>query len=405
MRTVAAFEYVALDADGRRRKGLLSADSARAARRELRRLRLTPVSVSEAKSGGESRRLFAPGMSPSDVVLVTRQLATLISASTPVEEALHAVALQAEKPAVRAAMLSVRGRVTEGKRLSDALTEEGAAFPPLYIAIVAAGETSGDLGAVLSRLADMLEKARAMRGKALAALAYPAVLAVVAITVTVTLLVFVIPKLVEQFGSAQAELPAVTRAVLGVSNFVSDWGLALLAVIAIGLVALWRAMKAPRIRERVDAAVLKMPVAGKLIRGQEAARFARTLSTLAASGAPLLDALQAASKTVTNAHMRAGLAAAVGSVREGTSLSAALRRTGAFPPMMIYMLAAGERSGAVPDMLDKSATHLEADFEAATSTALKLVEPAIMIVMGGVATVIILAVLLPILQLNTLGLS
>lgn len=396
-----AFEYEALDISGRARRGVVNAESARQARRELRRLALTPVRIAAPRERGEGRR--EPRLSPSDLVMATRQLAVLISASAPLEEALNAVATQTEKPGVRTRILAVRERVVEGWRFADALSEDPKSFPPLYCAVIAAGETSGDLGGVLDRLATMLEKNRSMKNKALAALVYPAALAFIAGGVVAVLMTQVVPKIVEQFNTFNAKLPLITRLVVAASDFLGAYGLYCLAGFALGGVLFWRGMKIPAFKREVDRRLLGLPVLGKLLTGLDGARFARTLSTLFAGGAPLLDSLKGAQRTVANDYIRERLELAITMVREGAGLAPAMRRAGVLPSMMVHMLAAGERAGEVPLMLDKAALQLEEEFDTASTVALRLLEPAIIIGMGGVVMVIVVSIMLPILRLNALA--
>ncbi len=400
-----SFEYEALDLSGRAKKGVVNADSPRLARRELRRLELTPVSISaprEASAAGAGAKAPAR-LNQSDLVVMTRQLSVLVGAATPLEEALNAVALQTDKQGVRKRMLGVRERVLEGWRFADALAEDKKSFPDLYRAVVAAGEASGDLSGVLDRLATMLEKNRSMMNKAIAALIYPAALALVAAGVVTAMMVGVVPKIVEQFQSFDAELPFVTKIVIGVSNFLANYGLFVLAGLVFGGIAFWRALKVPAFRRAFDEWMLTLPVLGKLLRGLDGARFARTLATLFAGGAPLLDSLRGAQRTVTNTHMRARLDGVITQVREGASMAGSLKRAGVLPPMMTHMVAAGERAGAVPIMLDKSAAQLEEEFDTASTVALRLLEPAIIIGMGGIVMLIVVAIMLPILRLNSLA--
>lgn len=400
-----AFEYEALDAGGRARRGVVNADSARLARRELRRLALTPVRIAaprekrETLLGGKKE----PRLSPNDLVMMTRQLSVLISASTPLEEALNAVSMQTDKPGVRSRILAVRERVVEGWRFADALAEDTKSFPTLYCTVVAAGEASGDLGGVLERLATMLEKNRSMKNKALAALIYPAALALVAGGVITTLMTQVVPKIVEQFNSFEAKLPVVTQIVVSVSHFLASYGLICLGGVIVASLGVWRAMKSPAFKREVDRRMLMVPVIGKLLRGLDGARFARTLSTLFAGGAPLLDSLKGAERTISNDFMRERVDGAIVMVREGTGLASALKRANVLPPMMIHMVAAGERAGEVPKMLDKAAIQLEEEFDTASTVALRLLEPAIIIAMGGIVMMIVIAIMLPILRLNSLA--
>lgn len=399
-----SFEYEAIDGAGRTKRGVVAAESARLARAELRRLSLTPISVAAPKSAESMTADGKQGrISPNDLVLLTRQLSVLVGASTPLEEALSAVALQTDKQTVRKRVLAVRERVLEGWRFADALGDDRKSFSDLYRAVVAAGEQSGDLAGVLDRLATMLEKNRAIRNKALASLIYPAALALVAGAVVVGLMTLVVPKIVEQFQTFDARLPFVTRFVIGVSDFIVDFGPAiLLATIGAG-VAFWRGMSNPKFKLGFDQRVLGVPVIGKLLKSLDGARFARTLSTLVAGGAPLLDSLRGAQRTVTNSWIRDRLEISISMVREGASLAAGLKRANALPPMMGHMVAAGERAGAVPMLLDKAAVQLEEEFDTATTVALRLLEPAIIIGMGGVVMVIVLSILLPILRLNSLA--
>lgn len=401
-----SFEYEALDLSGRAKRGIVNADSPRLARRELRRLDLTPVSISaprEADVGGPGSK--APRLKASDLVIMTRQLSVLVGAATPLEEALNAVALQTEKPGVRKRMLAVRERVLEGWRYADALGEDKKSFPDLYRAVVAAGEASGDFAGVLDRLATMLEKNRTMMNKAIASLIYPAALALVAAGVVTALMIGVVPKIVEQFQTFDANLPFVTQVVIGISDFLARYGVFLSAGVILGGVAFWQALKSPAFKKSFDAWTLTLPVLGKLLRGLDGARFARTLATLFAGGAPLLDSLRGASRTVGNSYMRERLETVITQVREGASMGASLKRAAVLPPMMTHMVAAGERAGAVPLMLDKAAAQLEEEFDTTSTVALRLLEPAIIIGMGGVVMLIVVAILLPILRLNSLASS
>ena len=400
-----SFEYEALDASGRSRRGVVNADSARLARGELRRLHLTPVAISapREKEGGADGSKKTPKIGGSELVNLTRQIAVLIGASTPLEEALNAVALQTDKQGSRKRLLAVRERVLEGWRFAEALGEDKKSFSDLYRAVVAAGETSGDLAGVLDRLATMLEKNRTMLNKAIASLIYPAALAMVAGGVVTALMTQVVPKIVEQFQTFDAELPFVTRVVIGISHFIAAYGLYVVVGAVLGGVLFWQGMRTPAFKLAFDRWILTVPLLGKLLRGLDGARFARTLATLFAGGSPLLDSLRGAQRTIGNSHMRDRLDGAITQVREGSSLAAALKRASVLPPMMTHMIAAGERAGAVPLMLDKSATQLEEEFDTASTVALRLLEPAIIIAMGGAVMLIVVAILLPILRLNSLA--
>ncbi len=399
------FEYEALDGAGRSKRGVVTAETARRARMELRRLKLTPVSISAASEGAglAGRKPRAPRVSQSELPAVTRQLSVLLGAGTPLEEALGAIALQSDNQRVRARLLGVRERVTEGRRFADALSEDPKSFPDLYRAVVAAGETSGDLGPVLARLATMLEKNRSMRSKAIGSLMYPAALVVFAGGIIAALMTMVVPRIVTQFEAFDAELPLVTKIVIGVSGFLGAYGLYMLLAAVIGAVAFWQGMRNPAFKREVDRIVLGLPVLGKLLRGLDGARFARTLATLVAGGAPLLDSLTGAKRTIMNAFMRERLDGAVTQVREGTSLAAAFKRAGVLPPMMMHMVAAGERAGELPQLLDKAAEQLEEEFDTASNVTLRLLEPTIIFFMGGVVAMIVVSIMLPMLQLNRLA--
>ena len=299
--------------------------------------------------------------------------------------------------------MAVRERVLEGRSFAEALRQDGGSFSDLYCAVVAAGEASGRLDASLDRLATMLEKNRSMRSKALGALIYPAVLFLFAGGVVAALMIQVVPRIIEQFQAFDAELPTITRLVVAASNFLAANGLWLLLGAALTGVGLWRALKAPAFRLRFDRALLGAPVLGPLLRGLDGARFARTLSTLFGGDAPLLEALTGARRTVLNAHIGGRLDAAIDQVREGASLAAAIKRADALPPMMVHMVAAGERAGQLPRLLDRAAEQLEEDFDAASTVALRLLEPIVIVLMGGVVLTITVAIMLPILRLNSLA--
>lgn len=404
---MSTFEYTAFDDAGRSRRGVVSAPNEREARAELQGRRLTPVKLApagQARHIGALGRLTAPRLGVKDLALVTRQLATLV-AVTPLEESLRTIALQAERPKVRQVLLATHAAVLEGFRLSDAMGRQQGSFPPLYRAMVAAGESSGALPSILERLADLLEADQQARGKVITALVYPAALAVTAVAVVIALMTFVVPKVVDQFTSMGQSLPLLTRLVIGVSNGMRDWGwlIALLALAA-GL-AFAQAFRRPAFRLRVDGAILALPVIGRLIRDLHAARLSRTLATMIAGGLPLLEGLIITAPTVRNRVLRAATQQMVATIREGGSLSTAMRRADVFPPLLVHMAASGESSGRVELMLSRAADYLEREFNTYTAVALSLLEPAIIIVMGGVVSVIVLSILLPILQINTMALG
>lgn len=398
-----AFEYVALDGGGRARRGLVQASSERAARDQLQGRRLTPLKLAPAaERTGLRQRLLPDRVGPRQLALVTRQLATLIAVA-PLEEALRTLALQAERPGVRRVLLATHAAVLEGYRLSDAMARQGEAFPRLYRAMVAAGESSGALPEILERLADLLERDEAARSRLLVALIYPMALAATALAVIAALIAFVVPKVVEQFDSMGQRLPWLTRAIIGLSDAVRDWGWLILVLAVLAAAGAVQALRRPDLRLRFDAALLKAPLLGRLIRDLHAARLARTLSTMIASGVPVLEGLLLTAPTVHNRAQRAAVAEMATVVREGGSLSGAMRRAGLFPPILVYMAASGENAGRVDVMLGCAAEYLEREFNAVVAVALSLLEPAIIIVMGLIVTVIVLSILLPILQINTLA--
>lgn len=404
---MAAFDYIAADAAGRTVSGSLSAADEAAARTALAKRQLAPLQLSPGRSGAvaaPSKAGKAGRLSPKTLALTTRQLATLISVS-PLEEALRNLMLQADRPNVRRVLEGVHAGVIEGRRLSDAMAQQGAAFPPLYRAMTAAGEQSGALQPILERLADGLERDEVVRGKVLTALVYPCVLAVVALGVIVAMMTYIVPKVVDQFDSMGQTLPLLTRLVIGLSDLMRDWGwlmaLILAAVAAAGLIARRR----EAVRLKLDAWVLRLPLIGRLTRDLHGARMARTLSTMIAAGLPVLEGLTIAARTVSNRALRRATEQMAEAVREGGGLSAAMRRAEVFPPILVYMTASGESSGRLEPMLERAADYLEREFSNFTAVMLSLLEPAIIVVMGGIVAVIVLSILLPILQINTLALG
>jgi len=402
---MAAFDYVAVDAGGRTVTGAVTAADETAARKLLDRRKLMTLRLGPATASARAAKSApAAKLSAKTLALTTRQLATLVSV-TPIEEALRTLALQADRPSVRRVLEGVHGGVLEGRRLSDAMGQQGRAFPPLYRAMVAAGEASGALQPILERLADGLEHDQQVRGKVITALVYPVVLAVVALGVITALMTFVVPKVVDQFTSMNQTLPLLTRLVIGVSDLMRDWGwllaLVLLALGVIGAVLLHD----PGTRLRADSLLLRLPVVGRLTRDLHGAKMARTLSTMIAAGLPVLEGLTITARTVSNRRLRLSTETMAEAVREGGGLSAAMRRADVFPPLLVYMTASGESSGRLEPMLERAADYLEREFSTFTAVMLSLLEPAIIVVMGGVVALIVLSILLPILQINTLALG
>jgi general secretion pathway protein F len=401
---MATFDYVALDLRGRTRKGRVEASDASAASQKLTRQRLAPVSLAPAAKTAAVVPFLGGGLSAQERAMFTRQLATLSTVST-LEEALRTIALQSDKAKVRRVVEEVHGALLEGYRLADALGRPAKAFPPLYRAMVSAGESSGALPSILERLADLLEQQQKVRAKVVTALVYPAVLALVACLVVTALMVFVIPKVVEQFDTMGQALPLLTRIVIGLSSLLGDFGWLIALVGAGAALAFGRALRQPAFKLSVDRALLRLPLVGRLIRDVHAARLARTLATMIASGVPVLEGLTLTASTVRNAVQRRAMDDMIAAIREGGALSVAMRRTQAFPPVLVYMTASGESSGRVEVMLTRAADYLEREFETFTAMLLSLLEPAIIVVLGGVVATIVLSILLPILQINTLALN
>lgn len=405
-----AFDYSALDAGGVKRSGTLMAASAKEARDLLRARSLTPLDLSRSRKkaikAGEisGTNNFGSGkIKHAELTRATRQLAILIDAATPVEDALRVTAMQFEKSAMKNVLLSIRAQVVEGATLSQALRSQPHAFSDLYTAMVASGETSGRLPEVLLRLADDLESAQAIRRKIAGATAYPMVLTGVALIVIVVLMIFVVPKVVEQFDTFGQDLPPLTRATIGLSEFLQSYGLILFGAIVIGVMAFRFALKTAAIRRRWDGFKLKLPLIGRLNRDVNAARFSRTMAGLVSAGTPALAAMDTAQHTLRNVVMRDAIGGAVERVRSGAPMSAALKETGVFPPLVTQMVMGGEASGDMGKMFAKSADYLEDEFNAQTTVFLTLLEPAIIILLAGVVLLVVAAIFLPILQLNTLA--
>jgi general secretion pathway protein F len=403
---MAAYEYQALDAKGRRKHGVLEADSARLVRQQLREQGLTPLEVTEtvekARREATGFSLFRPSMSTGDLALITRQLATLVAAALPIEESLKAVAEQCEKPRQRTLISAVRGKVLEGHAMAEAMATFPSVFDQLYRAMVAAGEKSGHLEKVLNRLADYTEQRQQMKNKLMQAMIYPIVLTLVAVGVIAILLSSVVPKVVEQFVHMKQELPLSTRILMGASDFVRDYGLVVVLLMGCALMFFrWWNRKAER-RIRYHALLLRLPVIGRVARGINTARYARTLSILNSSAVPLLEGMRISGEVLTNDYARARLVAASERVREGSSLRTALEQTKLFPPMMLHMIASGERSGELDNMLERAADNQDREFEGQVNIALGVFEPALVVSMAAIVLFIVMSILQPILELNNM---
>jgi general secretion pathway protein F len=403
---MGAFEYTAVDTGGRERKGVLEGDTARQVRQVLREQSLLPVSVHEVAQTEHRRRTvklrFRKGVSAGDLSLMTRQLATLVHAGLPLEEALQAVSEQTEKPRIKSIVLGVRAKVMEGHALADGLADFPAVFPDLYRATVAAGEQSGHLDTVLERLADYTETREQLRNRTLGALLYPIVLFVICSLIVFMLLTYVVPKIVTQFEHSKAALPLLTRVLIAWSDFMRDWGWLVILIVIGAIVGFVRWLRDPAARRKFHAFLLRVPLIGKVVRGNNTARFARTFSTLTSSAVPVLDALRISGEVVTNLPMRDAVQDAATRVREGAPIGRSLGVSKLFPPMMIHLISSGESSGQLEVMLDRAATNQEREMDAILTAVVGLLGPLMIVLMGGFVLLIVLAMLLPIFELNQL---
>lgn len=405
---MGAFEYTALDGSGRERKGVLEGDTARQVRQQLREKGMIPLGVDEvvrrkgARDGGSGGVSLRRGISATDLALITRQFATLVRSGLPLEEALKTVARQTERPRIKSILLGVRSRVMEGHSLASGMGDFPHVFPELYRATVAAGEQSGHLDVVLERLADYTENRQRMRQKIQLAMFYPAMLTLMAIAVTVALLTYVVPEVVQVFDNMGQELPLLTRSLIAVSDFMREWGLLLLLLVVAGIVGFTYLLRNPANRRRFHDVLHRMPLVARMMGGLNTARFARTLSILAASGVPVLEGLRISAQVLSSLPMREAVEEATGRIREGSAISGALERSGYFPPMTLHLIASGESSGDLEEMLERAADNQERELETLIAAMMGLFEPMLILVMGGLVLIIVLAILLPIFDLNQL---
>jgi general secretion pathway protein F len=402
-----AFRYEAVDAAGVTRKGVVNADSLRAARADLRARDLAPVVVdpiaSQVDASGHARsRSFGDGLSTSELALFTRQLASLLEASLPLEQAFTALLEQSERPYLRDLIASIRAELMGGSSLSDALAQHPRDFTDIYRALIASGEQIGQLAKVLSRLADFIERRNALVQKVKLAFTYPAIVTVVAFAIVIFLLTYVVPQIVSVFANTKQKLPLLTVMMLAVSDFVRADGLYVLALAIFAGFAWRKAMQNPAFKYRFHSWLLRAPLYGKFERSLNTSRFASTLAITTGSGVPILRALQTSRDTLSNVAMREQVEEATTSVREGVSLARALSAHKYFPPMLIHMIRAGEVTGELPAMLDRAASAQEQDLERRAMTIASLLEPALILFMGVVVLLIVLAVLMPIIEINQL---
>lgn len=400
---MAAWDFVAIDASGREQRGVLEGDSARQIRQALRERSLLPVKVEPVRDTPKRERSwFAPRISTTDVALLTRQLATLVRAALPLEEALLAVSQQNEKPAVQRVVAAVRAKVIEGETLAGALRGFPRVFPEIFCATIAAGEQSGKLDSVLERLAEYTESRDQLRQRILGALLYPIVLTFMCIAVISGLLTFVVPKVVTVFESSNASLPLLTQLLLSLSAGLRIAGPWLLLALVIGTIVFLRWIRAPEARRRVDALLLRLPLFGKLTRGFNTARFTRTFSILTGSAVPVLEALRIAAAVISNLPMREAVTAAAERVREGAPIGRSLAASRLFPPMTVHLISSGESSGRLEEMLSRAADNQERELDGMLTGLVGLLGPLLIVGMGLIVLVIVFAMLMPIFEMNTL---
>lgn len=401
-----AYAFEALDAEGATQKGVIEADTAKAARGLLRTralvpLEVRPVSSGEAAGEASARALFTrPVFSATTLAIWTRQLAGLVGSGLTLERALTALADEMENERQHHLIAALRAEVNAGSSFAKALARFPREFPEIYVAVVGAGEASGHLGQVLERLADDLEERQALSAKLLAATLYPAIVTVTAVVIVLLLMTYVVPQVANVFAGTKHALPVLTIVMLAFSAFLRSWGLVLLAAAAVAFALLRYSLRSPAFRERFDAGWLGLPLLGRLSRQYNAARFAGTLALLAGAGVPILKALQAAAETLGNRAMRADALDALVLVREGAPLAAALAQKKRFPALLGMFARIGEQTGQLPIMLQRAASQLSTEVQRRALQLATLLEPALIVTMGLVVMLIVLAVLLPIIQLN-----
>ena len=402
---MGAYQYVAVDPGGKEHRGVLEGDTPRHVRQLLRERQLLPVEIAEVEARErKSHRQFSlfKGISGLDLALLTRQLATLVKAGLPLEEALLAVSEHTEKPRLKSIILGVRAKVLQGHSLASGLDDFPHAFPTVYRATVMAGEQAGQLDAVLERLADYTESRHDLRQKVVQAMVYPILLTVIATFIITVMLIFVVPKVVGVFETTGQQLPVMTRLLIAISNFVQNWWFLLLAGVAAAIFAATRLLRQEHIRRRVHYWLLRAPIFGRVTRGLNTARFTRTLSILTASGVPALEALRISASVIANLPMRAAVEEAAVRVREGGAIGRSLSQSKLFPPMSVHLISSGEASGELDSMLERAANHQESEMDALLATMLSVLEPLLIVIMGLVVLAIVMAILLPIFQINQL---
>ena len=384
----------------------MEGDNPRQIRQQLRELGLIPLEVEQVAEKEQRSNvgisLFKPRISASDLALLTRQLATLVESALPIEEALLAVAEQCEKPRQKNMMMAVRSKVVEGHSLADAMAEFPHVFDELFRAMVAAGEKSGHLDTVLNRLADYTERRQQTRSQITQAMVYPFLMLFFALAIVLLLLTVVVPKIVSQFDHMGQDLPTITQVLISVSSWLQEYGLFAALGIGIVIVIVQRILQQPTMKKRYHRFILGVPLIGKVSRGLNTARFARTLSILTASAVPLLESMRISSDVLQNLHIKDAIGEAAVNVKEGSSLRASLDNTKMFPPMMMHMIASGEKSGELQQMLGRAADNQDREFEALVGVSLKVFEPILIVSMAVIVLFIVMAILQPILALNNM---
>jgi len=403
---MAAYEYVALDSTGRKKKGVIEGDSSRHVRQLLRDKALLPVSVDEVgetESNQSSNRFnIQRGVSAADLSLITRQLATLTKSGLPLDEATATVAKQTEKQRLQRILLGIRAKVLEGHSLADGMGQFPHVFNNLYRSTVAAGEQTGHLDLVLERLADYTESRQQLQNRIRMALIYPVILTIMAITIVSFLLAYVVPEVVKVFEDSGQTLPTITLVMIAASDLLRDYWLLIVGAIIAVVMIFSMLYKQPVSKEKIHEGFLKLPLVGRLTRGANTARFTRTLSILVASGVPLLEALKISGQVVENLPMRHAILDAGSRVREGSNLAKSLDVSGYFPPIVVNLIASGEVSGNLDEMLERSSVNQEQELETLISTLMGILEPLLIVIMAVVVLMIVLAILLPIFNLNQL---
>lgn len=402
---MGAFEYVALDQSGKESRGLIEGDTPKHVRQILRDRSLLPVAVTEvAQKEARRQSTFSlrSGISAAELAIITRQLASLAQSGLPLEEALLAVGQQNDHARTKSIVLGVRSKVMEGHTLADGLREFPQAFPELYRSTVAAGEQSGHLDVVLDRLADYTEARQELRQRINNAMVYPIALVVMSIAIISFMLASVVPRIVGIFENTKGQLPALTRGLIATSDFLRDHWVLILLFLGATIYGVWRLLREEGPRRKYHRMLLRMPIAGRLARGVNTARFTRTLSILAGSGVPILEALKISASVIENLPMRDAVTEAALRVREGGSISQSLATSRLFPPMMIHLIASGETGGKLEEMLSRTADYQEREVDGLIATLLGILQPLLIVIMGAVVMTIVLAILLPIFEINNL---